>query len=378
MTIAHLSDTHLGFRAYGKFAASGLNQREEDVMESFRLCLRAILDRDPDLVVHSGDLFHVVRPSNTTLVTAYHQLSKFQLHRGFKPFVLIGGNHDTPRTAESGNLLPLFGTIGGVVVVPAAARSEDFPDLDLEVLCVPSQSLVTAERVDWAPQLGRRHKVLTVHGVAAQTKLREPDFDVSDAKPQRWDYVALGDYHVHQAYAPNVCYAGATDFTSTNIWEESLGPKGWVWFDSQRGELEFVPVATRRVIDMPRIDAAELDGEALSEALVAAARWSDQDDPIVRQRVTNVSPEVRARLSQESLRAIRERSLAYLFECFPPAASGTGKAGAEGAAQPLEASWEAHADSAALPLGVEREKFKAGGLELLKEVEELETASIEA
>src|SRR5689334_22713252 len=107
MTIAHLSDTHLGFRAYGKTTPDGFNQREVDVMRTFRTCLDQIAEADPDIVVHSGDFFHVVRPSNATIVAAFKALTAFQTKRGGRPFILIGGNHDTPRITESGNILAL-------------------------------------------------------------------------------------------------------------------------------------------------------------------------------------------------------------------------------------------------------------------------------
>src|SRR3990170_163738 len=99
MTLAHLSDTHLGYRAYSRSTREGMNQREADVLETFRAALDAIALREPDLVVHSGDLFHVVRPSNHTITDTFRALQRFQSARGAKPLVLVGGNHDTPRTA---------------------------------------------------------------------------------------------------------------------------------------------------------------------------------------------------------------------------------------------------------------------------------------
>src|ERR1044072_8074904 len=101
MKLAHISDTHLGYFAYGKTSQGKLNQREVDVVGTFKKCLDSILERDPDIVVHSGDFFHVVRPSNYSLIAAYKLLSAFQAKRMGRPFVIIGGNHDTPQSAES-------------------------------------------------------------------------------------------------------------------------------------------------------------------------------------------------------------------------------------------------------------------------------------
>ena len=123
MTIAHLSDTHLGFRAYGRVRPDGANVREADVLETFERTLGAMADRDPDLVVHAGDFFHVVRPSNLSLVGGYRAVEAFQKRRGGKPMVILGGNHDVPR-AGSGGILGLFAGIPGV---PRRRAGDDDP-----------------------------------------------------------------------------------------------------------------------------------------------------------------------------------------------------------------------------------------------------------
>ena len=97
MTLAHISDTHLGYRAYGRTTPSGFNQREVDVMKTFQAALASIEQRDPDLVVHAGDMFHIVRPSNATIVQAFKAISEFQSRRSGRPFVIVGGNHDATR-----------------------------------------------------------------------------------------------------------------------------------------------------------------------------------------------------------------------------------------------------------------------------------------
>src|SRR3712207_3332946 len=56
--IAHISDTHLGYTRYAKLhPETGRNQREVDVQEAYARAVDAILERDVDLVIHSGDVF---------------------------------------------------------------------------------------------------------------------------------------------------------------------------------------------------------------------------------------------------------------------------------------------------------------------------------
>ncbi len=377
MKLAHISDTHLGYRAYNRFTPQGFNQRELDVMQTFKTCLDAIVQRDPDVIIHSGDLFHVVRPSNATIIETFKTLSRIQIQRQGRPFIIVGGNHDTPRTSDSGNILKLFDGIPGMHIHPADAAAFAIDDLDLEVLCVPNQSLAQRESIDWVPQLGKKHSLLSVHGIATQAMLpTQSDFDVDDTKHNLWTYVALGDFHKFQQYGKNVCYAGSTDFTSSNIWEETGTPKGWVYFDSQVGAIEFQEVHTRTVIDLPTLDGDGLTSEGLSEKLVVGAKWNDEL-PIVRQLVRNVRPEVRAKISLDAVRSIQARALDYRLQTFAPHSYSVGMT-EDGRARTLEMSWTEHVDSVTLGAGIGRDELKALGLNLLQEVKELETAPVEA
>ena len=375
MKLAHISDTHLGYYAYGKTAQGRLNQREVDVRISFERCLLAIQERDPDIVVHSGDFFHVVRPSNYSLIAAYKALSKFQAKRMGKPFVIIGGNHDTPQSAESTNILRLFEDIEGVYVETESAKQIEVGDAS--VLCVPNKSLSARENVSWAPPTRAKHSILVTHGILDQCKLDRFDFELTETRPDDWTYVALGDWHVHQPYGRNICYAGSTDFTSTNIWEESARQKGWIWFDTEAGQLEFVSVETRKVIDLPVIDAAEMTAEQLGTKLLTQVQWREEDLPIVRQRVLNVHQETRRELSLSLIREIDSKALYYRLALQAPSAITTGPA-RQGQAASLESCWEGHIDATPLAAAVDMTKLKQLGLDLLQEVVEIEATPVEA
>jgi DNA repair exonuclease SbcCD nuclease subunit len=300
LKIAHISDTHLGYKSFGATEA-GVNQREVDVLRTFKQALDQMLLRDPDIVIHSGDMFDVVRPSNYTLVHTFRMLTDFQRKRNGKPFLIVAGNHETPRNAESGNILQLFEAIEGVFIEAKMGKTVFFESLDLEVLCIPNASLVSRENIAMVPTGNSKYSILAVHGVETkiQTELKKADatdFDLTERDTEQWTYVALGDYHVHKLYGPNACYAGSTDYTSTNFWDELKKPKGWVWFDTSVGMLEFINVKPRSVIDLPFIDASKHIAAELEEVLSSAAIWETADLPIVRQLVTNVRPEVWAQI----------------------------------------------------------------------------------
>ncbi len=375
MKLAHISDTHLGYFAYGKTVDGRFNQREFDVCKSFADALKAIQERDPDIVVHSGDFFHVVRPSNYSLIRAYKLLAAFQSRRMGKPFVIVGGNHDTPQSADSANILDLFADIEGVHVQAGMAREVETSAAT--VLCVSHKSLAARENVSWAPPARAKHTILAMHGLCKETSLDTFSFELVETRPEDWTYVALGDWHVHQPYGPNICYAGSTDFTSNNIWEEAPRPKGWVWFDSEAGQLEFVSVETRPVIDLPPIDAHDLTAAELGEKLLENAQWREGELPIVRQRVLNVRQEVRRDLSIPLVRSIDARALHYRLAMQAPALVTPGLS-RNGQAASLERCWESHIDASPFPATIDKPKLKQLGLDLLQEVAEAEAAPVEA
>ena len=56
MILAHLSDLHLGFRAYGRIER-GVDIRERDVSAAFERALQDVIRVNPGIVVVSGDVF---------------------------------------------------------------------------------------------------------------------------------------------------------------------------------------------------------------------------------------------------------------------------------------------------------------------------------
>jgi exonuclease SbcD len=106
--LAHIADTHLGIRQYHRQTPSGINQREADVAHAFRAAVDGVVEARPDAVVLAGDLFHAVRPTNAAIVFAFRQLQRLREALPDAPIVLIAGNHDTPRSTETGSILRLF------------------------------------------------------------------------------------------------------------------------------------------------------------------------------------------------------------------------------------------------------------------------------
>mgnify|MGYP006358280763 FL=1 len=159
MKIAHLADLHLGFRQYHRQTPAGINQREADTALAFRQAVDGVLAARPDVVVVAGDLFHSVRPTNAAIVFAFQQFQRIRAALPDAPIVLIAGNHDTPRSTETGSILRLFDELG-VDVATHEARRFLYPRLELSVLAVPHEALVQAERPVLRPDGSARYEVL--------------------------------------------------------------------------------------------------------------------------------------------------------------------------------------------------------------------------
>ncbi|HTH65028.1 MAG TPA: metallophosphoesterase, partial [Gemmatimonadales bacterium] len=141
MKLAHLADLHLGYRQFDRQNARGANQREADVAEAFRRAVDDLLEQRPDLIVFAGDIFHSVRPTNPAILFLFQQLQRLRVALPATPVVLVAGDHDTPRTSETGSILKLYEAVGADVVIDAPRRLV-FPKLDCAVLAVPHQALV--------------------------------------------------------------------------------------------------------------------------------------------------------------------------------------------------------------------------------------------
>src|SRR5438132_10853180 len=106
--LVHLSDLHLGYRQYQRLTPGGVNQREADVATTFRVAIDRIIAIAPEVIVVAGDVFHSVRPTNQAILHAFIQFARLMHSLPNTVVVVVAGNHDTPRSTETGGILQLF------------------------------------------------------------------------------------------------------------------------------------------------------------------------------------------------------------------------------------------------------------------------------
>lgn len=386
MKLVHLADLHLGFRQYQRQTERGLNQREADVANAFRKAIDKIIDIEPDVIVIGGDVFHAVRPTNPAILHAYTQFARLVESLPDAIIVMVAGNHDTPRTTETGWILRLFSALG-ITVVEEEPKHLLFNDLS--VLAVPSNS----RNPEFKPDQSARYKVLLFHNLLDEVAVRlgphaqnASNSNLRAINPEAWDYVAMGHYHVFDQLAPNAFYSGAIEYTSSNIWGEvdeekrkGIRGKGFIEYDLANRTMKFheLPLA-RRVVDLRQVEGAGMTAADLSDAICAAVDGCEGgiDDRIVRLIVRDVPRHILRDIDHRKIREFKRRALNFLLDARrPEPVRLTAVSGAPGRRASLAETVKLMLESRSVTPGIDRKSLVDLGLHYLNEVDRLAPAS---
>jgi DNA repair exonuclease SbcCD nuclease subunit len=383
--VAHLADPHLGARQYHRQTPAGINQREADVARAFRLAVDGVIAAAPDLVVVAGDLFHSVRPTNAAIVFAFRQIQRLREALPGAPIVLVAGNHDTPRSVETGSILRLFEELG-VDVAADQARRLIYPQLDLSVLAVPHQALVSG-RSPLRPEGSEGRQLLVLHGEIegvfpfdrSSVEYGGAVVGLNELAPTEWSYVALGHYHVRHQVAPRAWYAGALEYVSPNLWGELADEahhghrtKGWLLVDLDAGTVAHQPIESARVIlDLPSIPGEGMAAAALDRLI--ADRLAEVPggiaDKILRLRIYDIPRHIARELDHAAIRGFKAEALHFHLDVRRPEVQRAVGVGAPGRHQPLPDLVRDYLSRRPLPAELDREAFVRLGGELLDGVE---------
>jgi exonuclease SbcD len=299
MKILHLADTHLGYSAYRKTTEDGINQREIDVYDAFRQVVEYAIRSAPDLVIHAGDLFDSVRPTNRAITVAVQEL--LRLSNAGIPVVMISGNHETPKLKETGNIFSIFEHIEHVHpvhhdhyeklefkvngesltlhAIPQCQTPKEF-DVNLKKMTVNKKS---------------DFNVLLAHGAVVGIKefkmneFNELFIPVNRLKDE-FDYIALGHYHTFTKLQKNAVYAGSTEHLS---FTEAADQKGCVAV-TLGGSLKhtFIPLKVRPMVDLLPFDCSTLSADQVSKNIKELVSTLDPRGKIIRLRLEGITSAV--------------------------------------------------------------------------------------
>jgi len=296
--LAHLADLHLGWRQFERTDPSGCNLREADVERALEAAVGQVVAARPDAVLVAGDVFHSVRPTNRAILAAFRQVAR--LRAVVPDVIVIPGNHDTPRSAETGRILPLLEQAGARVALEPTRF--DLPGA--VVTCVPSSAADAGEIPE--PYPGRPN-VLLLHGDCVGYPTASGRLSgtgrIDPAGLVGWDYVALGDYHSVTEVRPRMWYSGSIEYTSSNVWADlAAGPKCWLLVELNTGTVERQEIPTRRHVDIPPVDGTGLGAGDVDVRIAERIAEFPVDDAVARLIVINVPREVQRALNHARIR----------------------------------------------------------------------------
>ena len=300
MKIIHFSDTHLGFSDLDVVNEEGINQREADFYKAFSDVIDAIVETKPDYVIHTGDLFHRASPSNRAITFALTQLKR--LESANIPFIIIAGNHSTPRTSSSFPILGALETLDNVHAV-FGQRYEPvvFDDIVFHALPHINDERIIPEELDKI-EAGIdpvKKNVLMMHcSVGAHYLMHEFGEWVYPKEREvlftKMDYVALGHWHGFGAVGkhPNVYYAGSTERTGS---ADKRDDKGYVVV-----ELNGEPKVTHHPIPLRKSLGFSIDAERYEEEL-ATLDLTDIEGALVEVRLYNLTAASSVDISNQAI-----------------------------------------------------------------------------
>lgn len=348
LSVAHVSDTHIGYEAYRAVSAAGENQRSVDVARAFMQAGEDIAAWDPPLVIHSGDiaerpqipvrLMLLVRKWLTDLAALRPDGSRRQV-------VVIAGNHDLPAQRREACFLELFANIPGVHIVTDRVKTVTFDGAgqpggaatelaDVHVHAIPHdclKDLGTDGGFDDITPDDHKVNILVGHGVAGGSTLYRRVLGREYAIPtellgRNWDYVALGHWHRpgpvgttgKKVETSRVWYAGSTENMGFGDVLDNTGGRGWLKVSVRPGAVPAIErslVHNRTMFRLPVLEGAGLSPEQIEAELLARVRDEDAagnlDGSVVGQVVTGVPREVWALVDLTRVRDAAAHTLHY-------------------------------------------------------------------
>jgi DNA repair exonuclease SbcCD nuclease subunit len=309
--VAHLSDLHLGHRAFDR-TEGGQNLRELDLAAAFQRAVDDLVRLRPDVVVVAGDVFDRPDPPPGALVALTRGLERIGGELPGTPVLIAAGARDTPRRSGEAGALAAMDAFPHVEAATGTARSVLFRERSLHVHLVPHRSVLRGRAPVLEPDPRARWNVLVVHGrLGSASDASDASDDAVALDLEGWDYVALGSSHSHRVVAPRVAYAGALERVGPAPWAEAAEQKGFVTVDLETGRLRFHVVPGRAVVSLAPTRVPRRDPEALRARVAEVVREvpGGIDGKIVRIRLRGPTPSDLAALQGPFLVDLARRAL---------------------------------------------------------------------
>ena len=213
MKFSHISDTHLGLIQYG------LEEREQDIYDSFNQAIDISIENKVDFVIFAGDIFHTPNPSGTTILQMANALKRLK-QSGIESFFILG-EHDISRVRTT----PIPYVYHNLEFSKYIGREEPVYYKNVMIIGLDkirkNEMEGLEEKFSKLESLANKHnghKILVLHQGIAEVNKFAGEINSTDL-PKNFTYYAMG--HLHDKFLKQykhlkgpLAYPGSTDMTS--------------------------------------------------------------------------------------------------------------------------------------------------------------------
>ena len=249
MKFSHISDTHLGLIQYG------LEEREQDIYDSFNQAIDISIQDKVDFVIFAGDIFHTPNPSGTAILQMANALKRLKENEIESFFVL--GEHDISRVRST----PIPYVYHNLEFSKYVGRGE--PVYYKDVMIVGFDKIRKNEmtgleekflHVESLADKHKGHKILVLHQGITEVNKFAGEVNSTDL-PKNFTYYAMG--HLHDKFLKQydhlkgpLAYPGSTEMTTSEGIKET--EKGFFKVDISDNEAkpEWIKLDTRPQISI--------------------------------------------------------------------------------------------------------------------------------
>ena len=256
MKFSHISDTHLGLVQYG------LEEREQDIYDSFNQAIDISIKDKVDFVIFAGDIFNQPDPNGAAILQMANALKRLKQNEIESFFVL--GEHDISRTGEH----PIPFVYHNLEFSKYIGRGE--PVYYKDVMIVGKDKIRKNEmlgleddfkKLDDLAAKHDGHKIFVFHQATKENFPKDIAAINSTDFPKKFTYYAMG--HIHDKSIKNyehlggpIVYPGSTDMTANKGDVE----KGFFEVDisGKEAKPEWIKLDTRQQFSI-KIEFEEID-----------------------------------------------------------------------------------------------------------------------
>ena len=280
MLFSHISDTHLGLQQYG------LEEREQDVYDSFNQAIDISIKDHVDFVIFAGDLFHTPNPSGTAILQMANALKRLKENSIDSFFIL--GEHDISRMRAT----PVPYVYHNLEFSKYVGRGKPVYHKDVMIVGfdkIRKSELASFEEkfreIDVLAKQHNGHKILVLHQGITEVNQFAAELNSADL-PKSFTYYAMGHLHDKSVkqfdqLGGSLAYPGSTEMTTSEGIKET--EKGFFEVDisSKEAKPNWIKLDTRPQFST-KIESKNLD-TSISKVLEKISTFNKK--PVVEIKI---------------------------------------------------------------------------------------------